>query len=259
MGMRSEKWEKAMGNPARVLLLFRDGTASDWTSLCHALDLDPDHESTPSYRLRKIVEELIEANLLVVDNPNHRGWNFEGNIKVSDNVPKSFTALNLSLKEMAAVNPYRSMLVEPAFGLPDSSSSDKQLDIFVVMPFSSNIKGVYEDHIKSVAASLKLKVARADDFFTAHAIVDDIWAAICKSRVILADCTGRNPNVFYEIGLAHAIGKPVVFIAQNSKDIPFDIAHYRHIRYEYTPRGMKDFENILANTLQDILHELEEA
>jgi len=121
----------------------------------------------------------------------------------------------------------------------------------------TSCKGVYEDHIKSVAATLKLKVARADDFFAAHTIIGDVWTAICESRVILADCTGRNPNVFYEIGLAHTIGKPVILITQNSKDIPFDLAHYRHIQYEYTPRGMKQFESTLQNTLQSVIEELD--
>jgi hypothetical protein len=254
--MFPEKWRKA--DSASVLLLFRDGAASDWASLCHVLDVDPNSSDTPNSVLRGIVWKLIEANLLVIDKPAPSMWELDGGIIASDNVPKLLRALNLSLKEMAAIDPSRSMFIEPSFGRPDSIPPDKQLDLFILMPFSSNIKGVYEDHIKSVAASLNLKVARADDFFTAHAIVSDIWTAICKSRVILADCTGRNPNVFYEIGLAHAVGKPVVLIAQNSEDVPFDIAHYRLIRYEYTPRGMKNFESTLTNTLQEVFHELEE-
>jgi hypothetical protein len=69
---------------------------------------------------------------------------------------------------------------------------------------------VYEDHIRNVAASLSLKVARADDFLTVHAVMQDIWTAICRSRIIIADCTSKNPNVFYEIGIAHTVGKPVL-------------------------------------------------
>jgi hypothetical protein len=212
--MPLEKWRKA--NSASVLLLFRDGIASDWASLCHAFDLNPNGYDTGNSILREIVWDLIRAKLLVIDNPDLQRWELvDGVIKVSDHVPRLFTTLNLSLKEMAAIDPRRSMFIEPSFGRPDSIPPDKQLDLFILMPFSSNIRGVYEDHIKSVAASLNLKVARADDFFTAHAIVSDIWTAICKSRVILADCTGRNPNVFYEIGLAHTVGKPVVLITQN--------------------------------------------
>jgi hypothetical protein len=118
------------------------------------------------------------------------------------------------------------------------------------MPFLDDLKPVWEDHIKNVAKSLGLSVVRADDFFTAHSIMSDVWNAICSTRAIIADCTGRNPNVFYEIGIAHTIGKPVVLIAQNSDDVPFDLRHLRYILYEYTPRGMQQLEQKLAQTLK---------
>lgn len=124
------------------------------------------------------------------------------------------------------------------------------------MPFSSDLKEVYEDHIKNVAASLKLKIARADDFFSASAVMQEVWTAICKSRLIIAECTGRNPNVFYEIGLAHTVGKSVILITQNIEDVPFDLRHIRYIPYEYTPHGMKKFEVNLANTIRTELHKL---
>ena len=125
------------------------------------------------------------------------------------------------------------MFIQPRFGRPRPTLHDEeQLDLFVMMPFNPDIRRVYEDHIKNVAASLSLKVARADDFFTVHAVMQDIWTAICRSRIIIADCTSRNPNVFYEIGIAHTVGKPVVLITQSSEDVPFDL---RSIRYY--PRG----------------------
>jgi hypothetical protein len=124
------------------------------------------------------------------------------------------------------------------------------------MPFDLNMQRVYEDHIKNVAASLSLKVTRADDFFTAHAVMQDVWTAICRSRIIIADCTSKNPNVFYEIGIAHTIGKPVVLITQNNEDVPFDLRSIRYIPYEYTPPGMRRFEGDLANTIKTALRDL---
>jgi hypothetical protein len=79
--------------------------------------------------------------------------------------------------------------------------------------------------------------------------MEDIWDAINAARAIIADCTGRNPNVFYEIGLAHAVGKPVVLITQKGEDVPFDLKAIRYIEYEYSPRGMKTFEDSLTKTL----------
>ena len=66
----------------------------------------------------------------------------------------------------------------------------------------------------------------------------DIWSAINAARIIVADCTGRNPNVMYEIGLAHAIGKYTILLAQSIRDVPFDLRHLRYIIYSNTPDGL---------------------
>jgi hypothetical protein len=140
------------------------------------------------------------------------------------------------------------MMVTPFFRLPRKPT--EQSDIFVLMPFRPELKPVYEDHIKKVAEELALTVTRGDDFFTARSIMEDIWDAICAAKIIIADCTGRNPNVFYELGIAHTVGKPVILITQATDDVPFDLRHIRFIHYEYTPRGMKEFEEKLARTLK---------
>jgi len=84
-------------------------------------------------------------------------------------------------------------------------------------------------------------------------MISDLWNAIWSAKVIIADCTGRNGNVFYEIGVAHTIGRAVILTAQTKNDIPFDLGHVRHIQYEYNPRGMKDFEQRLASTIEQEL------
>jgi hypothetical protein len=73
---------------------------------------------------------------------------------------------------------------------------------------------------------------------------------------LIADCTGRNPNVFYEIGIAHTVGRKVILISQHADDMPFDLAHIRRIAYEYTPRGMAAFEETLRKTLESELQEI---
>jgi hypothetical protein len=70
------------------------------------------------------------------------------------------------------------------------------------MPFLERLRPVWEDHIRKAAADAGLTVARADDFFTADSVVREVWNAIFHAKAVVADCTGRNPNVFYEIGLA---------------------------------------------------------
>jgi hypothetical protein len=239
-------------NAARVLLLIRSGKATDWVSLYGALEREIGRHSLER-ALPDTVEFLMQANLLVAENaPDYRN----GRLKLTDNWRKIQNLFNISLSEMAEVRPDKSMFVQPFFGRPGSTLHDGQYDLFVLMPFSPNMRGVYEDHIREVARRSNFRVGRADDFFTPGAVMSDVWTSICRSRIIIADCTSRNPNVFYEIGLAHTVGKPVVLITQNSEDVPFDLRYIRYITYEYTPTGMKKFESDLANTIKTVLREL---
>jgi hypothetical protein len=64
--------------------------------------------------------------------------------------------------------------------------------------------------------------------------MQDIWLAIQRADVIIADVTGRNPNVFYELGIAHTLGRRSLILSQRSSDIPFDISAMRHLTYEWT-------------------------
>lgn len=123
---------------------------------------------------------------------------------------------------------------------------------FVLMPFRDELKPVFDDHIRPVCGSVGLSVVRADQIFSVRPIIDDIREAVLSARFIIADLTDANPNVFYEIGICHALGKDVILITQESK-VPFDLGHIRHIRYEYTPRGMAQFEESLRNTLYALI------
>jgi hypothetical protein len=237
-----------IGNPSYILLQFRNGNASNWVSLCKALSVSP-HSDIAAYYLEEELRVLIEAGLLTVD-----GEIFSGNIRPSDSWPKIQTALGLSLNELTRVdNPRTALFVEPFFGLPEKEQTSEPYELFILMPFNDHLKPVYDDHIIKVATFLNLKAKRADDFFTADAIMRNIWSAIYASHLVIADCTGRNPNVFYEIGIAHTLGRPVILIAQNKDDVPFDIRHIRYIQYDLTPRGMKEFEDRLKKTIQHVL------
>jgi hypothetical protein len=147
-------------------------------------------------------------------------------------------------------------LKKTAFSIFNPVSGNYQYDLFVIMPFKQELKPIYADHIKKAAERLNLTIARGDDFFTNHSIMQDVWSAIYQAKIIIADCTDKNPNVFYEIGLAHAIGKPVILITQNENDVPFDLRHIRYILYAYTPPGMMKFENALSITISTIFEDI---
>lgn len=91
--------------------------------------------------------------------------------------------------------------------------------------------------------------SRADSLY-GHNILEDIWIAINESSLIIADITSRNPNVFYEIGIAHTLGKKVILLTQKVTDIPFDFKNYRHIIYEDNVDGFNILNVELPNYLK---------
>lgn len=104
---------------------------------------------------------------------------------------------------------------------------------FVMMPFADPIGGYYELIYEPAIKKTGLTPIRADtDIFGTGKIIEQIWAGLKRAKVLVAELTGRNPNVLYELGLAHALNKPVVLISSNEDDVPFDVRHVRVIYYD---------------------------
>src|ERR1043166_4270305 len=97
----------------------------------------------------------------------------------------------------------------------------------VMMPLNAEFDNVYAA-LRRIAEAVGLRCRRADDIWENPAVIQDVVSLIDRSRAVICDCTGRNPNVFYEIGIAHTLGRKVILITQNPADIPFDL---RHLRY----------------------------
>lgn len=102
---------------------------------------------------------------------------------------------------------------------------------FVIMPFLKEFDDIYQLGIKPVCEKFGAYAERVDEQIFHESILQRIYNQISKADVIIADMTGRNPNVFYEAGYAHALGKPVILLTQAAEDIPFDLKHYPHIVY----------------------------
>ena len=223
---------------AAVLKGIRDGKATTWSELDAAFGEDP-HKR---YGIRHVVGELESAGLILFK---------DGKFIVTDQWTRIQGTLGISLTSLDEAARPDLVSVEPLFGVPNMGG--RVADVFVLMSFSPNFTPIFTTHISKVVKSLDLTVGRADDFFTAHSVMEDVWKAVYRSRAVIADCTTRNPNVFYEIGMAHTVGKPVILITQDESDIPFDLRHLRYIVYAYTPPGMEIFEHKLRLTLQEIL------
>lgn len=103
---------------------------------------------------------------------------------------------------------------------------------FVLMPFAKELRVVYTDFISPGLDAVGYEVRRADDLGTQRNIMRDVVQSLEHADLVVADLTGRNPNVMYEVALAHGLGRPTVLIAQSTSDIPFDLQNYRTILYD---------------------------
>jgi hypothetical protein len=108
----------------------------------------------------------------------------------------------------------------------------EKLFAFVLMPFEASFDDIYRLGIKATAEKADILAERVDEqIFHNEKMLERIYNQINVSDFIIADMTGRNPNVFYEVGYAHAKGKTCLLLTQNAEDIPFDLKHHRHIIY----------------------------
>lgn len=123
--------------------------------------------------------------------------------------------------------------------------------VSAMMPFHPNFDRVYTA-LQEVAARAGLRCRRADDIWENPAVMQDVVSLIDRSQVVIADCSGRNPNVFYEIGIAHTLGREVILITQAEADIPFDLRHLRYVPYLNNNEGLAQLATRLEARLADL-------
>lgn len=124
---------------------------------------------------------------------------------------------------------------------------------FVVMQFTEAYNQLYLEVIKPVCEKFGLEVERADEFYTSTPIIKDIEKSIRNASVIIAEITPDNPNVFYEVGFAHAIEKPTILLSDRTREkLPFDISGFRTLFYENSIGGKTKVEKNLIKFLENI-------
>lgn len=253
------KWYEFTGEQIIHTLLEHSGAT--WRELQGHLGLaERDAPGSVVMNLYNLLWALASAGLIVIDGvpKNETTARLSEFTWMKDNERKmrasdAWIAMRAALTADLSMGTKRAftMTVSPLFGKPENPP--KQADIFVVMPFTKEHEAIYRDHIAPAITNLNLTVARASEYLTVSTIMSEVWNGLCGCGVVLADCSGRNPNVFYEIGVAHAIGKPVVLITSTPDDVPADLRQMRFLRYEFTPRGMKQFEIDLQRTVHKTL------
>ncbi|MEL6405840.1 MAG: DUF4062 domain-containing protein [Chloroflexota bacterium] len=150
--------------------------------------------------------------------------------------------------------------VAPLWGEP-IRRSQFQSDIFMIMPFREPYNSVYTEVIRPLAADLNMTIKRGDEFAsTRGSIMQEVWAALNSCRLVIAETTMINANVYYELGIAHTLGKPVILLTQTKEveELPFDIRGLRFTVYEDSATGSQDLEKNLRKTIIWLMNDLEE-
>lgn len=111
---------------------------------------------------------------------------------------------------------------------------------FVLMPFETDFADIYKLGIQAAATECGVVAERVDEQAFSETILERIYRQIDSADFIIADMTGRNPNVFYEVGYAHARGKLCTLLTKSAEDIPFDLRHHRHIIYNGSIQTLKE-------------------
>jgi len=240
-------------NGALILLLLRD-SASSWKELCDKLGIDlvsPAEESNRIY-LSEMLVGLRNIGLV-----QYRGKTPQksSKIKSTGQWEQIQTAIGRpKLADITAISDNaRGVVVKPIFGRV--IGDHKPAQVFVLMPFNAELSELHKIHFKRLEQELGVTIKRADELYSLNeSFMTKVWRAIYFADLIIADCTQKNPNVFYEIGLAHVLGKPVVFITRSDDDIPSDIKHLDFIEYKYDNEGVDSLLVKLAGIIREKLN-----
>lgn len=130
--------------------------------------------------------------------------------------------------------------------------SPEPAKVFVVMQYTPPYNELYCDVIVPICKELGLISVRADETYGPGLIIADIARDIIEAKLIIADITPSNPNVYYEVGYAHALNKPTILIAENQTQLPFDVSPFRILFYENTIGGKAKVEAGLRKHLEAI-------
>jgi hypothetical protein len=123
--------------------------------------------------------------------------------------------------------------------------------VAVVMPFRKDLTAVFKA-IELACGGAYLHCRRGGNVWDHGAAMQDVFNLIFHSGIVIADFTGKNPNVLYELGIAHALGKHVVPISQSLDDVPVDLIYHQVLKYSPDVDGLLALKSRLEETLRQI-------
>lgn len=137
-----------------------------------------------------------------------------------------------------------------AFRIPDEQPDPKLVS--VMMPFKPEFAGMLEA-VRAASHEVGLVCHNANEVWDHDEIIQDIFALIYRSRVVVCDFTTQNPNVFYEAGIAHTLGKSVIPITQDIEALPFDLKHRRALVYSVDDAGLEELRAKISSRFKRLL------
>ena len=222
-----------------------------------------DIEKLPTKELRTVITALINPdNFLFDEKLNHEKAVIDVNkviknsglilkVKVDGQYIIAFLNGEYISTEVKEADAVRHIIFTPSvFNIPKKEINPKLIS--VMMPFNASYRGTYEA-IRRVTDNLKLDCLRADDIWKNTTFIQDIFELIYCARILIVDFSERNPNVMYETGIAHALGKIVIPITQSLSDIPSDLGHHRALKYLANDEGYRNLSNELYKRIKTII------
>ena len=218
------------------------------------------NEEFPSAELKKVIESLLDPTNFMGSDTNHdlainqvnqllksQSLTIEKDGRTDNvtlcKVTDGFISTSSDVKEVKRVITFSPSV----FGVPDKQTED--MLVSAMMPFSMEFDDVLET-IKNACSDVGMFCYRADDLWNNSTIIQDVFELIYCSSVVIVDFSGKNPNVFYEVGIAHTLGKNVIPITQSIDDIPFDLRHHRTLKYLNNSEGLEELRKGLEKRLE---------
>ena len=188
--------------------------------------------------INKVNEILSQYELEVIENPDTHIVN----LTISGDFISTASEKNISGRKIT--------FIPSVFNVPEEDSVDNLVSVMI--PFAAEYNTVY-DAIRQTCNTLNLTCYRADDLWANSTIIQDIFDLLFVSHIVIVDYTGRNPNVLYETGIAHTLGKVVIPITQSYEDIPSDLKPHRALKYLPNNEGLEELKDGLTKRIRTIL------
>lgn len=203
----------------------------------------------PSYFEGVHADKVNYDAALGLMNQTLRQYNLEVVVDTNGGVAKlrSLDGRFVSTAHPSAETVTRLTFAPKVFEVPRSPVIQHDL-VAVMMPFGAAFARVH-DAIRQACTLALLRCKRADDIWANSTIIQDVVELILVAEIVVVDFSGKNPNVMYETGIAHTLGKHVVPITQSIEHVPFDLQSHRALQYHPNQEGLAKLATELAARL----------